>query len=401
MIRRRQLRHILARQWVLFTVVLFSGFALLTILLLFMLEDSFIDQRLNDVASAQRVAPHPLPPQFIRYAVDQAPVEWQQRLQHTSVGSIREFRVSNGQYLHVRHSVQDNGERFYLAYDVSNQLFVNSALQRAWPVLVLLVLLLTLLALALAYRFSRQVAEQSRSLIQQLGECDDVAAMRALAQQQLIAEFAEMATLNAIALQRHVDSLNREKSTLAFLSHELRTPMQSIETSVNLLSADRSHPAALERLQRAARRLQRAANSILWLARDSQPTHQECCEVLPILTNLLEEFRPLAAVREQPLQTALQEVRWSMPLAVAETVIANVLLNAIQHGDSGSISIQLSPHSLTIRNPASTETHSEGFGLGLQIVQRLLQPFGYNLQFQRQHDEVEVRIAASDIDLCY
>lgn len=401
--QRLQLRHLLARQWVIFTVTLFSGFALLAVLLSFMLEDSFIDQRLDDVASSQRFDAQPLPTQFSRYPLDQAPLELQQNMDKASIGSIREFRMDNGRYLHVRLSENESGERFFLAYDVSDQLFVNTALHRTWPLLLSIVLLLAALAWYLANRFSRQVAEHARTLIQQLGACDDVATMRALAQSQTVFEFAELARLNAEALQRHVDSLNREKETLAFLSHELRTPMQSIQNSVDLLNHQRDHQAAFERLQRASRRLQRAAHSILWLASSSKRATTKPCAVQPILASLINEFSSLATTRQQQMICQAEDTDWPMPTEIIETVIANVLLNAIQHGDSGEIHIALTTEALTIRNPAASVANNEGFGLGLQIVQRLLQPFAFGLSYQHDNGVVEIRIAADivDIDICY
>ena len=401
--RRLQLRHLLARQWVIFTVTLFSGFALLAVLLSFMLEDSFIDQRLDDVASSQRFDAHPLPAQFSRYPLDQAPLELQQNMHNASIGSIREFRMDSGQYLHVRLSENESGERFFLAYDVSDQLFVNTALQNVWPLLLSIIVLLAALAWYLANRFSRHVAEHARTLILQLGACDDVATMQQLAQSQTVFEFAELARLNAEALQRHVDSLNREKETLAFLSHELRTPMQSIQNSVDLLESQRDHRAAFERLQRASRRLQRAAHSILWLASNSKRTTTEPCAVRSILASLINEFSSLAATRQQHMICQADDIDWPMPTEIIETVIANVLLNAIQHGDSGEIHIALTSEALTIRNPAASVANNEGFGLGLQIVQRLLEAFGFGLRYQHDNGVVEIRIAADtvDIDICY
>lgn len=399
---RPQLRHLLARQWVIFTVMLFSGVALLAVLLSFMLEDSFIDQRLDDVASAQRFDQRALPAHFSLYPVDQAPPEWQQRMSDASVGSIREFRLNNGQYLHVRLSEETDGNRFFLAYDVSEQLFVNTALSKTWPVLLSMAVLLAVLAWYLANRFSRQVANQVRTLIQRLGDCDDVAAMQQLAEAQPVAEFAELARLNAEALQRHVDSLNREKETLAFLSHELRTPMQSIRNSLDLLDNNRHHVAAFERLQRAARRLQRAAHSILWLAASTQSKPAEPCAVKPILSELVNELSPLAATRQQQLLCTMESAYWLIPAEMMETIFANLLLNAIQHGDPGEIHVRLTRDTLTISNPTSSLPYRDGFGLGLQIVQRLLQHVDCTMQYQQNDSIVELRLSTRpDIELCY
>ena len=50
MSRRRSLARVLAGQWIVFGLSLLAGFALVSVLLLYMLEDAFIDRRLREAA---------------------------------------------------------------------------------------------------------------------------------------------------------------------------------------------------------------------------------------------------------------------------------------------------------------------------------------------------------------
>ena len=73
---------------------------------------------------------------------------------------------------------------------------------------------------------------------------------------------------------------------------------------------------------------------------------------------------------------------WEAPWDVVETLLANLLLNAVQHGGEGTIVLEADDDGLVLRNPpqpADAANGPSGFGLGLRIVQRLAERIGWNV----------------------
>jgi len=388
----KRLRRVLAGQWIAFGLVLMVACAGMTLLLLFLLEDRFIDDRLRAVgADIVALDAAPLPERFELHARAAAPAFLQAPMAGRGPGRIREFRLPGGRYVHVLAGRTPAGEEFLLVHDVSHQLHVNEALARAWPWLLAMAALLSLLAWALARLFVGRVTRQAHALVAQIGGSDDPDNLQALAARQDIEEFAELARLAATAWRSRLQVLARERETLAFLGHELRTPLQSARTSLALLDADRGNEVAWGRLRRAQDRLARASHSVLWLAGDAAPPDDARCEVAPLLRALADEFSPLAAARGQRLDLDVTPgLAWPLPPEVAEAVLANGLLNAIQHGGAGDIHVHADATGLALDNPQASDSTAGGFGLGLSLAGRLLARFGGALSLQAEAGRVRL-----------
>ena len=385
MSHKRRLREVLARQWIMFAVVLFAGFSAMTVLLAYMLEDRFIDERLRDVGSAVDLRSRSaLPAGFTLHERARITGVLGERTEDQPLGTIREFRLPDGRYVHALAMRDRRDVDFLLVHDATGQLAVNAALVRGWPWLLLIAALLVVCAWGLARRFVDRLSEQARDLVARIGEAESPEGLHALADESAVAEFSELARLNAKAWEVRQAALDRERETLAFLAHELRTPLQSARTSLALLD-DRRDPdlrdedAAWLRLHRAVDRLTRASHAVLWLG-DADARTSASCRITSLLQSLVVEFTPLAATRGQSLVGLPgPDVSWPMPGEVAETVLANLLLNAIQHGSGGEIRIELQESGISIDNPLPAHPAPHGFGLGLQLAKRLLERFGWGL----------------------
>lgn len=379
---RTSLGEVLARQWTGFALVLLALCVAVALLLLWILEDSFINRRLRDVAATvQELSAATLPASFQAWPAASLPADIGQRLHGVPAGGVVEFRRRDGRYVHVLWSRTARGEAFVLAYDVSDEMLVNDGLQEALPWLLLLALLLVLASWALARAFGRRVTRRAQQVLEQIRDSPDPAALFAYARQEPVREFSELARLNAGAWEQRLALLERERQTLAFLAHELRTPLQSARTSLALLQDGHATEQAWQRLRRAIDRLARASNSILWLASDARPTGLDRTQVAALLAELVDEMAPLAARKQQTIHLRGGAMtRWPLPRDAVETVLANLLLNAIQHGGPGRIDIEYAGDSLEISNPIAAEDRQHGFGLGLQIVRRLIERWGWQMR---------------------
>ncbi|KRG40915.1 hypothetical protein ARC78_12185 [Stenotrophomonas pictorum JCM 9942] len=379
---RRSLRQVLVRRWMLFGALLSLLFAGVTLLLLFVLEDSFIDRRLQTLAAtlpagAQAV---PLPVHFQLIPLAHLPAREQQRLGDQAVGTMAEFRRDDGRYAHALVVPAENGTRAVLLYDVTGELTVTAGLPTGLAYAAAVFTLTLLCAWLLASAFVGGAERHARRLVAQVRAAPDPASLESLARDEPVSEFAEVLQLHAEVWRGRHEVVERERETLAFLAHELRTPLQSARTSLALLEEAEAASPALQRLQRALSRLERAGNAILWLSSETTLTGRQYTHVASALRQLTDELQPLAALRMQSFRISVPPVlQWDAPWEAVETLLANLLLNAIQHGGAGVIVVEAEASRVEIRNPPAA-SDAPGFGLGLSIAQRLARRIGWQLE---------------------
>lgn len=383
---QHSLGRTLARQFMLFTAALSLLFVAATLLLLFILEDSFINRRLHAVATtitAPSAPPASLPDSFHVLDWTNLPDDIRSRVSQMRPNRIVEFRRTDGRYVHVLAARSQSGQPYALVYDVTDELTVNPGLSRATGYAFGLLAVLLLCAYALARMFVARAMQRAETLIEQMRASPDPDSLDALAQREPVREFGDLLRLHSGMWREQLMAVERERRTLSFLGHELRTPLQSACNSLALLDQQPEHAGAWKRLQRAIQRLTRASNAILWLSSSTpDPTTYET-SANACLSALVEEFRPLAEARGQVIDaTIARGLCWAASQDVIETLLANLLLNAIQHGGSGTITLHADAEALVLSN--TTASHSApGFGMGLDIANRLAARMGWCLSFEQ------------------
>ncbi len=372
------LRRLLMLQWTGFTLSLLLGFGTIAVVALYVLEDSFIDRRLIDAEQALHRSALPQPPvQLLRG--EQLPPDQRASLSALAPGALREFRLADGRYLHVRVLPADARGLRVLAIDAQDELRVGDALRDSAPMLAFLLALVVLLAIGLARRFVRRVEASLAGLLPVLDADDDASRLRSAAARQPVEEFQRFGNALADALDARLDALNREADTLRFLAHELRTPLQGARLAFSRLNPAAGSEAAHARLQRCLQRLERASAAVLWLG-EQAPEVAPNDVVAPAL-QLVDDLQPLATQRGQQIDCDIDAaLRWALPTPAIEAVIGNLLLNGIQHGAPGTIHLQIDARSLRIDNRCDALEPSSGFGLGLELSRRLLARSGWTLR---------------------
>ncbi len=373
--QRRSLSHALGRQWMIFTAALAVLFVAGTLLLLFVLEDSFINRRMQAVAatiSDPSAPPLSLPEAFRILGSAEVPEDIKVRLKRTRAGRIIEFGRDDRRYVHAMSTRAASGKPFVLIYDVTDELTVNPGISRGLTYALALLIVLLICAYSLARLFVARTLRRTETLIGKVLASADPDSLDALAAQEPVYELQSLLRLHSAMWREQLTAVQRERETLAFLAHELRTPLQSACTSIALLEQCRDHVEAWPRLKRAVQRLTRASNAILWLSTEaSAVTPGATTTVAARLNGLVEELQPLARARVQAIVLTITATpKWAAPSDVVETLLANLLLNAIQHGGPGIVAIHVDADALVITNPRASD-HMPGFGLGLNIAHRL------------------------------
>ena len=206
-------------------------------------------------------------------------------------------------------------------------------------------------------------------------------------------------------------------------SHEMMTPLAVINSKLDMmLQSDRlgkEESETLIDLYKATSRLTKLNQSLLLLVKidNNLITAQEDVDVLVLLADRLSYFQELIQKRNLSVVTTLYPVNVKSNKYLLETLVNNLLSNAIRHNyEHGTIEISLTADSIVFRNtgaaPALDEHkifdrfykdhHSEGTGLGLAILKQICnrQHFGFKYTYTKNLHcfTISFKLHPADID---
>jgi signal transduction histidine kinase len=214
---------------------------------------------------------------------------------------------------------------------------------------------------------------------------------------------------------RVTDFVQRERDFTRDASHELRTPLTVIRVATDLMLADpdasERQLRSLARVQRAGRDMEAVIDAFLILAReaDVQPLSEDF-DVREIVAHEVARVQPLLVGRPIDLQVIDEGApKLFAPPHVLAVMIGNLLGNAVRFTDAGHIELQLTPERIEVRDTGigmAPETlikafdpfyradpgREEGRGMGLSIVRRLGERFGWPVSLESQPGKGTVAI---------
>ncbi len=210
-------------------------------------------------------------------------------------------------------------------------------------------------------------------------------------------------------LQRRMQRfVQRERDFTRDASHELRTPITVIQMACGLLleegHLDSYGQRQAGRIQAAAREMQELIEALLVLAREGDETIEyDTFSVNELVRGELERHRFL--LRNKPVEIVLQE---SAQLSVtgvrsaASVLLANLVRNACSYTDSGRVDLQVYSDRVVVADtgvgmskaevdrvfePFYRTAHGGGHGIGLAIVKRLSERFGWPVKIVSERGE--------------
>ena len=195
--------------------------------------------------------------------------------------------------------------------------------------------------------------------------------------------------------------VERERDFTRDASHELRTPLAVIRVAGDMMAADDGlspmSRRALKRIQGAGRDMEALIEAFLILAREEDTgLPDDDFAVGDILDEDVERTRVMLGAKPVTITLVKNEDFHLMaPPRVVSVLVANLLRNASQYTDEGSITVTLDRGRVTIADTGvgmSPEALSHAFepywdadgrkpgqGLGLSIVRRLSHRFGWHV----------------------
>ena len=193
--------------------------------------------------------------------------------------------------------------------------------------------------------------------------------------------------------------LEREQSFTEDASHELRTPLAIIASAAELLAEEPMLSAAarerVQRIRRATGQMQSLIEALLFLARGESNESTQPCSLDQIVRESAEVVGAQAATKALQLSVTVQPVTVAGSPIMVACVVNNLLLNAVNFTQEGSIDVALTPRELTVRDtgigipPKDLSriferryrgAQSRGLGLGLYLVSRICHRLGWTIE---------------------
>lgn len=234
-----------------------------------------------------------------------------------------------------------------------------------------------------------------------------------------IEEFDRLHQSLARLMERNQLIFKSQREFVENASHELQTPLAVFQANIDTLMQQQDitpeQAALLEKLNGNVSRLNRLNRNLLLLSKIDGEHYDSAEEVFlkPLIDKHFGFFEEQAASKNIRISAQLSEssrIR-SNPVLV-EILVSNLFMNAIRHNvPDGTIAIALTNDSLTFSNSGIPEAlpgdklfqrfskvnpSSEGNGLGLAIIQKIVAMNGWTISYAFTEGRHRFRVGFGD-----
>jgi signal transduction histidine kinase len=217
-----------------------------------------------------------------------------------------------------------------------------------------------------------------------------------------IAEFDELNESIHLMTEKAVKNYLSLKDFTDHASHEMQTPLAVVNSKLDILIQDpalsEKNLQHLQSIYNAINKMSKLSQSLLLLTKIDNKQFYESREVDIQLTvkNKLQELDEWIGEKSLVINNGVNDLHTTMNPQLADTLVSNLVINAIRHSDAYShIQLLSEKNIFTIINPGTKaldkdrifdrfwkSEHSDGTGLGLAIVKRICDQYGFSLQYE-------------------
>lgn len=329
-----------------------------------------------------------------------------QELQNVTPGFRRIWLEGHDPILYV----EDQGsQRLFLVFDEQS---VGKLSFYFGVVPLSLALVVIYLSAWIAYRLSRRTLSPLVSLAQTMRQFDvgsqalDTLQLQAYTDANVNDEVRVLADSLQEFTERLKRQLQREREFTHDVSHELRTPLAVIRGALELLQKQPLSPLqqrAVDRMETTSRDMVSLIETLLLLARENKHIKGSTPINVNELVKLLMEQINQTHNSDQHVQLTLEQPASLQVDASSQAigiVLGNLIRNACNYTQAGKVLIQINKNSVVVSDTglgmSSTEltqaqqpferlnANTQGYGLGLDIVKRLCERYGWQLSLNSQ-----------------
>ncbi|WP_019615741.1 sensor histidine kinase [Psychromonas ossibalaenae] len=347
-----------------------------------------------------------------------------QNLPHTVQDYFKEQPLNDYQ-MHIYHGNENSPTRYFmLAFPLNNSkhqllvLYNDQALRelprpsrKGWIInlpgaIALTAVLAIILVFWLAQRLISKVLNPLYQLSEMANHLDENNPELSFSIMSDKTEIGDVANTLHNSLQRIHQFHQREKKFLQNASHELRTPIAVVASSLDIIALRSSRgnqqiEDQLQNIRRSNQSMAELSEAILLTGRDQhKPEAAEQVNLSYIVKNVAADLNYLLEGKNVRVQLAGSD---SVELQLAKTlcriVLSNLIRNAFEHTDNGKIQISVSDTVVTIKDTGcgfAQETAAklqergisdgQGFGLGLDIVRQIVKAQQWKFSLQANSD---------------
>ncbi|MDQ2702813.1 MAG: HAMP domain-containing histidine kinase [Pseudomonadota bacterium] len=314
--------------------------------------------------------------------------------QEAADGSARVYKVA------IARGVSPDGKSFtsLVRYDVTDAAASSEKLGH-W--MLFSVIVFCAFSLLVGLWAASRVMSPVSELAQRLRESGSSSQPEALAAHFPDDEVGELATALDDYAARLTEVVQRDREFNADVSHELRTPLAVVKGAVELLLSrpdiDDKSQARLLRIQRAEQQCTDLISALLLLSRNERG--HGSADVARIAEQLLDVHR--AQLRGKDLELRLEGENGLVvdaPDAAVSVALGNLVGNAVKYTAHGEVVVRVLSNAVEVvdsgpglsaddaarlfeRGYRGTHAeHSIGGGIGLSIVRRLCDLYGWNVR---------------------
>lgn len=319
-------------------------------------------------------------------------------LEKNQSNSYGEFTANQRHYHYLK---VDDG---YLLLDSTE----NSIVRRALDDIVVLLFVVFIVALACTFWVAQLTSRHALKPFQQLSQLFLTGQSNSATISHQLATISELdikriATELVTALEQKEQTLQQQVQFSQGMAHELRTPLQVMTHSLELLEntqANLKQTPAFSRLRTSVERMHRISTALLWLTSNQVFTGQINIEVTltQCLSSLDQQMHSHAIT---PKVSLSQTCEITLPVEVLELIVQNLLNNVIHHTPrvpgQRLWSIHVCKTALSFSNPVIGQSGQsetmERFGLGLILVEKLANRFAITCHCQTLNNQFTVTLS--------
>jgi len=302
----------------------------------------------------------------------------------------------------------DQEKVLYLLYEVSALEFTEKRKLSIGLVLLAGVILVVILGFWIGRLTSRKVIAPVIHLSDQVNQSGPDKLPTDLSKDFVDDEVGTLAAALEQSMKRIETFVEREHQFTRNASHELRTPVTVIKGAVELLRKQVNPAEAplmrpLYRIQRQVTNMENIIEALLWLSREKVSADpDQRISVLPLIRDTIEENQQLMADKSIDINLVAQgKPVLNVPASLFQIALTNLIQNAVRYTSNGQITVYVREDRVQVCDTGSgidgsdleniTQPHvrgtgSDGFGLGLSIVSRLCDRFGWQFEIESEVD---------------